>query len=95
MGFKNYNNFTRWDDMFDSSSISWRVSNDPVTTRVSGSPWTIKHYFLVGRSLDNVPNRLFLHFLEAVTILGFEDAAPFAIESSRNLTPTVNASHYP
>ncbi len=27
---------------FDSSSISWRVSNEPVSARVSGSPWTIK-----------------------------------------------------
>ncbi len=46
-------------------------------------------------SLDNVLNRLFLHFLEAVTILGMDDAAPFDIESSRNLTRAVNASHCP
>ncbi len=31
---------------FDSSSISWRVSNEPVSARVSGSPWTIKHWSL-------------------------------------------------
>ncbi len=29
---------------FDSSSLSWRVSNEPVSARVSGSPWTIKHW---------------------------------------------------
>ncbi len=46
-------------------------------------------------SLDNVSNRVFLHFLEAVTILGMDDAAPFDIESSRNLTRAVNASQCP
>ncbi len=45
--------------------------------------------------LNNVSNRLFLHFLEAVTILGMDDAAPFDIESSRNLTRAANESHCP
>ncbi len=31
---------------FDRSSISWRVSNEPVSARVSASPWTIKHWSL-------------------------------------------------
>ncbi len=33
--------------------------------------------------------------LEAVTILRMDDAAPFDIESSRNLTRAINVSHYP
>ncbi len=45
------------------------------------------------RTLDNASSRLFLHLLETKTIFGMDDAALFAIESSRNLTRAANASH--
>ncbi len=45
--------------------------------------------------MDNASSRPFLHLLEAETLFGMDDSALFAIESSGNFTPAVNASHCP
>ncbi len=47
MCLNNYNNSTRWNNLlgdFQSSSMSWWVSYEPVSARASGSPWAIKHW---------------------------------------------------
>ncbi len=65
---------------FESSSILWRVSNEPVSARVSGSPWIIKHWSLVtlggfsGGLQHDFSAELFLRRLACTSCNGPPDA---------------------